>query len=146
MKFEIAISKSNFGWHFSSSDCSISSTHKGTWPHLKYKLWDKSECFSAFNCWDLSWMRQGFWIRFWIMRSLFCSTSGVAGWCLLKKITRYESLLYLWIFEKAFEKAKETSTQQLFCKSCDITHHSLLKVKFKTGTLLEMCRRCWLKN
>ena len=43
------------------------------------------------------------------MTSLFCSISRAAVWCLLKKITKHASLLYLGIFQKVFEKARERS-------------------------------------
>ena len=39
--------------------------------------------------------------------------SRVASWCLLRKITKHASLLYLCIFEKVYEKAREESV-----KSC----------------------------
>ena len=80
LKFEIAIFSNNLVRQFSSSDYSISRTDPGTLPHLKQEFWDKSECFSFFHCWDLSWMCQGFWMRFWTVRSLFCSMSRVAGY------------------------------------------------------------------
>ena len=57
--------------------------------------------------------------------------SRVASWCLLKKITKHASSLYLCIFE-VFEKAEETSETGLFCENCWITDCNLLKVKFNT--------------
>ena len=54
-------------------------------------------------------MWEGFWIRLWTVMSLFCSMSRVAGWCMLKKITKHASFLYLCIFENVFNKARETS-------------------------------------
>ena len=39
----------------------------------------------------------------------FCNMSKVAGWFLLKKITKHSNLLYLCIFGKLFYKVRETS-------------------------------------
>ena len=57
---------------------------------------------------DLTLTCQGSWIQLWTVTSLLSSMSKVAGWCLLRKIAKQGSSLYLCIFENAFEKAKET--------------------------------------
>ena len=65
-------------------------------------------------------MCQGPWIRLWTMKGLFCSISRVAVWFLLKKITKHASLLYLCIFQKVFEKARERSeTESILWKLWD---------------------------
>ena len=65
-------------------------------------------------------MCQGPWIRLWTVKGLFCSISRVAVWCLLKKITKHASLLYLCIFQKVFEKARERSeTESILWKLQD---------------------------
>ena len=46
---------------------------------------------------------------FWTVKSLFRGMSREASSCLLKKITKHASLLYLCIFEKVVEKAREKS-------------------------------------
>ena len=57
---------------------------------------------------DLTLTCQGSWIQLWTVTSLLSSMSKVVGWCLLRKIAKQGSSLYLCIFENAFEKAKET--------------------------------------
>ena len=74
--------------------------------------------------------------------SLFCSMSRVAGWSLLKKITEHASLLYL----NFLRKLEKHLIRGLFCENCGITDHSLLKVKFNTCTLLDICWRRWLQH
>ena len=78
---------------------------------------------------DISSAWQSTWIRLWTVTSLFCSMSRVAGWYPLKKITKHESLLYLCIIEKFLSRLEKHLRRGLFCKSCGITDHSLLKVK-----------------
>ena len=87
---------------------------------------------------DLSLMLQGSWIHFWTVTSSLCSMSRLAGWFLLGKITKHTSLLYLCIFQKYSEKLEKHQQGGLFCESCGVTYHSLLKVKSKKGALLEI--------
>ena len=110
------IFNNNFASHFSKfrvSKFSISRTLHRNLAHLKKTFSDKSEHFSVVHLLllqrDLPSMWQSFWIRLWTVTSWFCSMSRVASWCLLKKITKHTSLLYLCISGKAFEKARETS-------------------------------------
>ena len=122
--FEIVIFNNNFAWHFSSCDYSIPRANPGTLPHLRTEVWDKSERFLVFHLLlsqrDLSLMCQGPWIRLWTVTSLFCSISRLAVWCLLKKITKHASLLYLCIFQNVFEKARERSeTESILWKLWD---------------------------
>ena len=87
-------------------------------------------------------MRQGSWICLWNVKSLFCSISRVAGCFLLKKITKHASFLCLCLFQKVCEKAREYLRRNLLCESGGITYHSLLKMKFNTDALLQICRGC----
>ena len=78
--------------------------------------------------------------------SLFCGMSRVAGWWLLRKITKNGSLFYLGIFEKVLRELEKHLWQGPFCKSCEITNHSWLKLKFSKDALLEIWHRCWVQH
>ena len=54
-------------------------------------------------------MWQGFWIHLWILTSSFSSMSILAGCFLLKKVTKYTRLFYLFISQKILEKCRKTS-------------------------------------
>ena len=124
-----SIFNNSLGWHFSSCDYSISRKDPGTLRHLKQVFWDKSERFLVyhlllsqrylFSIW------QGSWIHFCTVTGLFWSISRVTGCCLLKKINKHARLLYQWIFENDFGKARETSETGLFCESSGIAEPSL---------------------
>ena len=104
------IFNNNFAWHFRSCDYSISRTDPEPLSHLKYAFWDKRELFLVSHWLLLQKDLYSYsWICLWAMTSFFCSISRVATWCLLKMITDHASLLYVYIFEKAFEKTRETS-------------------------------------
>ena len=61
----------------------------------------------------------------------------IAGWYLLKKIIKCASLLFLYIVENFFERARETSVTGLFCECCGNTDHSLCKIKlFRVKVLI----------
>ena len=87
-------------------------------------------------------MQQDSWICLWTVMSLFCSMSSVAGCFLVRKITKHASFLCLYIFQNVFWKAREHLRKDLFCKSCGVTYYILLKMKFNTDALLEICRGC----
>ena len=87
---------------------------------------------------DLSSMYQGSWIRLWTVTSLFCSMSRVAGWRLLRKITKHASLLYLCIFENFLRKLEKRLWRDLSRESCGIRDHNLLQGRFNTDNLLEI--------
>ena len=128
---EMIIFNNNFASHFSKfrvSEFSISRTLHRNLAHLKKTFSDKSEHLSVVHLLllqrDLPSMWQSFWIRLWTVTSWFCSISRVASWCLLKKITKHASLLYLCISGKAFEKARETfETGSILWKLWDYRPH-----------------------
>ena len=80
-------------------------------------------------------MWQGSWIRLWTVTSLFCCMPRIANCCLLKRLTKHATSLYLCIFEIIFEKPRETYERGLFCESCGITDHTSLEFKFHTNAL-----------
>ena len=65
---------------------------------------------------DLSLICQNSWIRLWTVTSLFSSMSRVAGWCLLRMITKQASSFYLCKLEKVFEEVKKYLRRGLFVK------------------------------
>ena len=84
---------------------------------------------------DDSLMWQCFWIPLWTVSKSICSISRLAGWFLLRKITKHTSFFYLCVFKKVFRKAREVERHlwcDLFTKKRVITDHSLLKVVAKT--------------
>ena len=105
------------------------------WTFFSFSLTIVAKRF--FSVWQCS------WVHLWTVTSFvfFCSMSRVTGWCLLKKITKYASLLYLCIFEKVFENGREDLRRCLFCESCGIIEHSMLTVKLNIYALLEICWR-----
>ena len=106
-------------------------------------------------------MCQGSWIRFSTVTGLFSRLSRVTGWCLLRKVFKQASSLYLCIFKNVFEKARKTSEKgSILWKLQDYRpklkfnqgrlkrpwFNRLNYVKFNTDALLEICRSCWLQH
>ena len=119
---EIVIFNNNFVWHFNSCDYSISRTYPGTLPHLQCVRLPAS----AFEIWRVCFSR-------------------MVVMCLLKKITKHAILLTYAYLTKIFRKLEKHVRRRLFCESCGITDHCLLKVKFKIDALLEIFRWYWLQ-
>ena len=84
---------------------------------------------------DLSSMWQGSWVRLLTVTTLFCNISRVAGWCLLKKITKHAACSTYAYFKKKKKKEETSETGSILGK---LTDHSLLKVKFNTDAFLEI--------
>ena len=75
-------------------------------------------------------MWQGSWIHLWTVTSSLCSMSRLAGWYMLRNITKHATLFYLCICQKRYSEKLEKHLQRgLFCKSCGITYHSLLEIE-----------------
>ena len=74
--------------------------------------------------------------------SSFCSLIRVAGWILKRKIIKRTNVLYPVCLKMYWGKLDKHLWWSLFCESCAITYHSLLKMNH---TLLESWGRCWLK-
>ena len=141
-RLEIVIFDKYFAWHFklwllSVKDgprnlaISIISFLGQSWIFFNFFYLQLSER-------DLSSMYQGSWIRLWTVTSLFCSMSRVAGWRLLRKITKHASLLYLCIFENFLRKLEKRLWRDLSRESCGIRDHNLLQGRFNTDNLLEI--------
>ena len=58
----------------------------------------------------------------------FCSTLWLAGWFLLREIIKRIIVFYPACLKKYWKKLDKHLWRGLFCESCAITQHSLLKV------------------
>ena len=65
----------------------------------------------------------------------FCSKTRVADWILTRELIKRTNVLYPVCLKKFWKKLKKHLWRGLFCESCTITHHSLLKINH---TLLEI--------
>ena len=90
----------------------------------------------------LSLMWQSSWIRLWTVTISFCTMSRLAKWFLLRTISKRRSLFYLCTYSEKLENHLQCG---LFCKSCEITDFSLLKVKSSKSAFLEIWR-CSLQH
>ena len=63
--------------------------------------------------------------------SSFCSMPWLAGWFLLKEIIKPTSVFYPICLKKYMKKQDKHLRCDLFCESCVIIHHSLLKVDIR---------------
>ena len=78
---------------------------------------------------------------FGIMSS-FCSKTRAADWILTRELIKRTNVLYPVYLKKFWKKLNKHLWRGLFCESCTITHHSLLKMNHN---LLEIWGRYWLK-
>ena len=76
------------------------------------------------------------------MMSSFCSMTRVADLILTREIIQRTNVLYPACLKKYWKKLDKHLWRGLFCESCTITHHSLLKMNHN---LLEIWGRYWLK-
>ena len=76
------------------------------------------------------------------MMSSFCTRTRVADWILTREMIKRTNELYPVCLKKCWKKLDKHLRRGLFCESCTITHHNLLKMNH---TLLEIQGRCELK-
>ena len=124
-------------WHFSCCDYSISRADPRNVATSKISLLRQEWTFFSFSVTTVAkrsfFKMTGFLdLFFWTVKSLFRGMSRKASSCLLKKITKHASLLYLRIFEKVVEKAREKSEAGSILWNCGIAGHSLLKMNVNT--------------
>ena len=60
--------------------------------------------------------------------SSFCWIPWLGGWFLIREIIKRTSVFYPVCLKKYWKKLDKHLWQGLFCETCAITHHSLLKV------------------
>ena len=79
-------------------------------------------------------MWQGCWIRLWTVTSSLCSTSRLACWFLLRKITKHTTLFYLCMCQKTIRKIKKNI--------CDVVFFATKVVELHTTAQ----QRCFTRN
>ena len=150
-RLEIVVFNNSFVWHFSCCDYLVSRADPRNVATSKISLLRQEWTFFSFSVTTVAkrsfFKMTGFLdLFFWTVKSLFRGISRKSSSCLLKKISKHTSLLYLCIFEKVVEKARDKSDTGSILWNCGIADHSLLKMNINMDDLLEISRRFWLQH